>query len=137
MMLGDNITDKDFTKEIKSFEKGSMVLLKKSRTPNVMGWSLLIRYKVLTIEEKPKNPKSNYAIFGLYTFDHRVVEFAKHLTPSDRNEIEIVDLHNIYRQMGELKVNILNEDIFWEDAGTFDSLLRASNEMAKRNPHQY
>ena len=133
MMLGDNITDKDFTKEINSFKKGGMVFAKKVPDPERYGVVTFDEnHNVLTIEEKPKNPKSNYAIFGLYTFDHRVVDFAKHLTPSARNEIEIVDLHNIYRDLGELKVNTLDDDTLWEDAGTFESLLRVSNIMAQR-----
>jgi len=84
----------------------------------------------LSIEEKPEKPKSDYAVVGIYTFDHNVVDHAKKLKPSKRGELEIVDLHNIYLKKNKLKVNII--DGIWEDAGTFESLLRAANCMAKR-----
>jgi len=133
MMLGDNITDRDFSKEINSFTSGGMVFAKEVPDPERYGVVTFDdKFNVLTIEEKPKQPKSNYAIFGLYTFDYRVVQYAKELKPSARGEIEIVDLHNRYLKNNELKVNILDKEAVWEDAGTFDSLLRASNIMAQK-----
>lgn len=135
MILGDNIFDQDFSKEIQSFKTGGMIFAKQVADPERSGVVEFDKdFKVLSIEEKPAKPKSNYVAVGLYTYDSRVCQYAKELTPSARGEIEIVDLHNRYLKQGELKVNVF--DSMWEDAGTFDSLLRVSNEMAKRYPHQ-
>ncbi|MDD4937437.1 MAG: sugar phosphate nucleotidyltransferase [Candidatus Shapirobacteria bacterium] len=131
MILGDNIFDQDFSNEIKNFEKGGMIFAKQVPDPERSGVVEFDKdFKVLSIEEKPVHPKSNYVAVGLYTYDNRVCQFAKELKPSARGEIEIVDLHNRYLQMGELKVNVF--DSMWEDAGTFNSLLRVSNIMAER-----
>ena len=87
----------------------------------------LDRGKVLSIEEKPDNPKSNRALTGLYFFDNRCIEYAKQLTPSKRNELEMVDLCKKYLNNKELMVKNLTRTMTWIDAGTFDSLLLASN----------
>ena len=87
----------------------------------------LDRGKVLSIEEKPDNPKSNRALTGLYFFDNRCIEYAKQLTPSKRNELEMVDLCKKYLKNKELLVKNLTRTMTWIDAGTFDSLLLASN----------
>jgi len=133
MILGDNIfIDHDFSNDIKSFKSGGMIFAKKVPDPQRYG---VVEFgadnKVLSIEEKPVNPKSDFAIVGLYTFDRRVSEVARNLVPSARGEFEIIDLHKYYLKEGELKVNII--DGLWEDAGTFDSLLHVSNEIAKRS----
>lgn len=83
--------------------------------------------EVMSIDEKPQHPSSNYAITGLYCFDHRVVKFAKQVKPSIRGELEIVDVLKQYLNRGELGVNLLGRGTTWLDAGTHSSLLEASN----------
>jgi len=133
MILGDNIfLNHDFSQDIKDFKKGGLVFAKQVPDPERSG---VVEFdkdgKVLSIEEKPVAPKSNYAIVGLYTYDSRVCQAAKELKPSARGELEIVDLHKFYLNKGELTVKTF--DGIWEDAGTFDSLLRVSNEIAQRS----
>lgn len=131
LILGDNILDYDFSDHIKNFQGGGEIYAKKVDDPERFG---VIEFdennKVISIEEKPQKPKSDYASVGVYTFDSSVVEYAKNLKPSARGELEMVDLHNIYLKAGKLKVNTI--DGIWEDAGTFDSLLRVSNLMAEK-----
>jgi glucose-1-phosphate thymidylyltransferase len=132
MILGDNVfVDHDFSKAIKSFKSGGMVFAKKVPDPERFG---VVEFdknnKVISIEEKPAKPKSNFAVVGLYIYDNRVIKYAKALKPSPRGEIEITDLNNRYLEKGELKVNIF--DGIWEDAGTFDSLLRIQNIVAEK-----
>ncbi|MEI8067624.1 MAG: sugar phosphate nucleotidyltransferase [Candidatus Shapirobacteria bacterium] len=131
MILGDNIFDKDFSEEIKNFKSGAMVFAKQVEDPERFG---VVEFdkdmNAISIEEKPEKPKSDYAVVGLYTYDNRVIEYAKNLAPSVRGEIEITDLNNIYLKNGEMKVNIF--DTLWEDAGTFESLLRVANIMAEK-----
>jgi glucose-1-phosphate thymidylyltransferase len=85
--------------------------------------------KVLQIEEKPKDPKSDFAVIGIYFFDPTVFEIIKTLKPSERGELEITDVNNHYINRGEMSWNEL--DGWWTDAGTFESLLRASNMVAE------
>lgn len=132
MILGDNIfLGQDFSQKIKDFKSGGMIFAKKVQDPQRYG---VVEFgknnKVLSIEEKPVIPKSNYAIVGLYTFDKRISHIARGLQPSARGELEITDLHKYYLKKGELKVNIFKG--IWEDAGTFESLLRVSNIVAER-----
>ena len=131
MILGDNIFDYDFTKEIRNFKSGGHIFAIKVPDPERYG---IVEFdkngKVISIVEKPKHPKSQYAIPGMYIFDNRVVDFVKDIKPSPRGELEITEIHNKYLELGELTVNTI--DCLWEDAGTFDSLLRASNMMAAK-----
>jgi len=138
MILGDNIFEHDFTEDIKTFEKGGRIFAIEVPDPQRFG---VVEFdesnKVVSIEEKPQNPKSSFAIPGLYIFDNRVIDFAKEVKPSGRGEIEITDLHNRYLGLGELDVRQVRGK--WFDAGTFDSLLEASNFIAEKertNPEQ-
>lgn len=126
LILGDNIFEDDLSEAISSFESGGRVFARKVSDPERFG---VVEFdenkKAISMEEKPREPKSNYAVVGLYIYDNRIVEVAKNLKPSDRGEIEIVDCHNWYLQKGELDVKEIENA--WYDAGTFDSLLEASN----------
>jgi len=126
MILGDNIFEDDLSEHVKNFKGGAKVFAKKVDDPERFG---VVKFdsqmKVEKIVEKPKEFISNYALTGFYIFDHRVVEVAKNLKPSERNETEIVDVHNWYLRRGELEAAIIEGH--WIDAGTFDSLLLAQN----------
>ncbi len=124
MILGDNIFEDDFSSDIKNFKSGGKIFVKKVKDPERSG---VVEFdennKVISIEEKPKNPKSNYIATGLYVYDNRVVEAAKKVKPSERDELEITELHNYYLELGELELAMVKGA--WLDAGTFDSLLEA------------
>jgi glucose-1-phosphate thymidylyltransferase len=131
MILGDNIFDYDFKNSIKSFEGGAKIFAKKVHDPQRFG---VVEFdennKVLSIVEKPSDPKSDYAAVGIYIYDNEVIQYAKNLEPSPRGEIEITDINNIYLKQGTLTVDVI--DGIWEDAGTFDSLLAANNYWAAK-----
>lgn len=131
MVLGDNIFfGSDFDKKVKSATKdldGGVIFGQQVADPERYG---IVEFdkdsKVVSIEEKPAKPKSNYAIPGLYFFDNDVIEIAKHVQPSERGEIEITEIHNAYLKQGKLKVNLLDRGTAWLDTGTFKSLNQAS-----------
>jgi glucose-1-phosphate thymidylyltransferase len=131
LILGDNIIyGNGLNKILKQSKKneGATVLSYHVNDPHRFG---IVEFdenkKVVSIEEKPENPKSNYAVIGLYFYDNKVVEYAKQIEPSLRGELEITDINKIYLEKQQLNVENLSRGIAWIDAGTFDSLLTASN----------
>lgn len=124
MMLGDNIFEDDLSEHIKSFESGGRVFARQVPDPKRFG---IVEFdekmNAISIEEKPKHPKSDYCVTGLYVYDGRVIEIAKNLQPSERGEIEITDINNWFLERGELDVRKIEGA--WLDAGTFDSYLEA------------
>ena len=133
LILGDNIFygggfSGKLKKVVKNIENsgGATVFGYPVKDPQRFGVVEFDNYgKVLSIEEKPKNPKSNYAVTGLYFYDNNVVEHAKNLKPSSRGELEITDLNNIYLQKNQLNVELLGRGFAWLDTGTHQSLLQA------------
>jgi glucose-1-phosphate thymidylyltransferase len=124
LILGDNIFEDDFSKIIKEFQSGGRIFVRKVPDPERFGVVKIGKNgKPVKIVEKPTKLISNYAATGLYLYDEKVVEVAKKLKPSERGELEIVDLHNWYLRRGELEVTIFDGE--WLDAGTHDSLLEA------------
>lgn len=132
VVLGDNIIEGNVRTAAEAYEqqpKGAKILLKKVPDPQRFGVPALDGRKVLQIEEKPKEPKSDYAVIGIYFYDSTVFDVIKTLVPSGRGELEITDVNNHYIRRGEMTWDEL--DGWWTDAGTFDSLLRASNLVAE------
>ena len=132
LVLGDNIFyGQGFSGMLKNAverSEGATVFGYKVKDPHRFG---VVEFdksgKVLSLEEKPKNPKSDYAVTGLYFYDNKVVEYAKSLKPSVRGEIEITDLNNVYLENGDLNVELLGRGFAWLDTGTHESLLQASH----------
>jgi glucose-1-phosphate thymidylyltransferase len=131
MILGDNIFEDDVSDKIRNFKSGAHVFAKEVPDPERFG---VVKFddqmNAIRIEEKPKEFFSSFVLTGLYIFDKRVVEAAKGLKPSPRGELEITDLHKWYLQKGELKVDIVKGE--WIDAGTFESLFKASELIRKK-----
>ena len=131
LILGDNIFyGKGFSSvlhEIQQKEKGATIFGYRVKDPNRFGVvEFDNEFNILSIEEKPSAPKSNYAVTGLYFYDNQVVEMAKNLKPSKRGELEITDLNNLYFAKKELHIELLGRGFAWLDTGTPDSLLQAS-----------
>jgi len=132
VVLGDNIIESNIraaADEYRRQGKGAKILLKKVPDPQRFGVPELNGKAVLQIEEKPKEPKSDLAVIGIYFYDPAVFDVIRTLVPSGRGELEITDVNNHYINRGEMTWNEL--DGWWTDAGTFDSLLRASNMVAE------
>ncbi len=133
VILGDNCTDTDITNEVKNFREGSVIFLKEVEDPQRFGIAEIDpnnKDKVISIEEKPKNPKSNLAVTGVYIYDNKVFSYCKEIKPSARGQLEITDVNNIYIKKGNLKWASLSG--FWSDAGTFESLYKSSVFWARK-----
>jgi glucose-1-phosphate thymidylyltransferase len=132
VVLGDNIIEGNIRSACTDYRKqggGAKILLKKVDDAQRFGVPEIEDDKVIRIEEKPKEPKSNYAVIGIYFYDSTVFNVIKTLVPSDRGELEITDVNNYYIDRGEMTWAEL--DGWWTDAGTFESLQRASNLVAE------
>jgi glucose-1-phosphate thymidylyltransferase len=128
VILGDNIFEDSIRDFVADFEKqpdGAKILLKQVHDPERYGVAELDGNKVLSIVEKPKNPKSNYCVTGIYMYDNNVFNIVKTLKPSGRGELEVTDVNNAYVH----KQNLTSDNFtgWWTDAGTFDSLNHANN----------
>ena len=132
VILGDNIFERSIKHAAQAYAKqggGARILLKRVEDPERFGVPVLDGKNVLKIEEKPKNPKSDYAVVGIYFFDNTVFQVIEKLKPSDRGELEITDVNNWYIDQGTMQWSEMEG--WWTDAGTFESLLRANNLVAE------
>ena len=128
VILGDNIIEGNIRAAVDDFikqSKGAKILLKEVTDAERFGVAELRDGRIVGIEEKPKQPKSNYAVTGIYMFDETVFSKVRELVPSRRGELEITDVNNAYIAEGTMSFSYLEG--WWTDAGTFDSLLRAAN----------
>ena len=132
VILGDNIIEGSIKEAVQAFEKqesGARILLKEVTDAERFGVAEMDGPRIVGIEEKPREPKSNFAVIGIYMFDGTVFDKVKKLVPSGRGELEITDVNNAYIREGTMTYSVLEG--WWTDAGTFDSLLRAANLVMK------
>ena len=137
VILGDNIIEGSIRPAVDAFSQqkaGARILLKEVPDAGRFGVAEIRGDRIAGIEEKPKVPKSNYAVTGIYLYDATVFEKIRTLVPSDRGELEITDVNNAYIREGSMTFSYLEG--WWTDAGTFDSLLRAGNLVAKTRPQK-
>ena len=132
LILGDNILYGEgmisLLHECASLEEGAIIFGYKVNDPERYGIvEFDDHYRVLSVEEKPKQPRSSYAVPGLYFYDNQVIDIAKSLKPSMRGELEITDLNRVYLEMGQLNAKVFGRGIAWLDAGTHESLLQAGS----------
>jgi len=133
VILGDNIFEGDIREAVESFKKhgkGAKILLKEVDNPERFGVAELQDGRIVKIEEKPKIPKSSYAVTGIYMYDSQVFRIIRGLKPSRRGELEITDVNNTYILRGEMAFDILEG--WWTDAGTFESLFKANCLIAEK-----
>lgn len=131
VILGDNVFSDNISPYVAQYrkqQKGAKILIKEVPDPQRFGVPELSHDRILNIEEKPSNPKSNYAVTGIYMYDSQVFDFIRALKPSERGELEITDVNNAYINRNELSFDILQG--WWSDAGTHISYARA-NELAQ------
>lgn len=131
VILGDNVFEDDITPFVENFRTqmlGAKILIQEVHDPKRFGVPEIDGDKIVSIEEKPQEPKSSYAVTGIYMFDHSVFDIVKTLKPSARGELEITDVNNAYIANGQLTYDVLTG--WWTDAGTHASLARA-NELAQ------
>ena len=134
VILGDNLFEDSldaYARRFRQQQAGARVLLKQVPDPERFGVAEFANGKVMGVEEKPKKPKSKYAITGIYFYDEAVFDIIRTLKPSRRGEMEITDVNNAYLTQGSLDCDVLEG--WWTDAGTFDSLTRA-NELVEEAP---
>jgi glucose-1-phosphate thymidylyltransferase len=133
VILGDNITTSNLTPFVNNFEKqekGAKILLRKVENPERFGIAALDEKQIINIEEKPKNPKSNYAVVGYYFYDNQIFDIIKNIKLSNRGELEITSVNNEYIKRNQMTYDILEGD--WTDAGTFESYLYANILLMKK-----
>ena len=131
VILGDNILQQSIRPAVEAYQargKGGQILIKEVPDPERFGVPVFEGDRIVAIEEKPQQPKSRYAVIGVYMYDARVFEIIKGLSPSGRGELEITDVNNRYIGWGELAHTVI--DGWWTDAGTIPSLYRASTLVA-------
>lgn len=134
VILGDNIFEddiKDYVEGFKEQKEGARLFLKEIPDPERFGVAEVKDGNIVNIEEKPKEPKSNLAVTGLYMYDNRVFSFIKNLKPSARGELEITDVNNFYIRQRSATYEVVKG--FWSDAGKFESLFRASEFVRNKN----
>lgn len=142
LMLGDNILygngiTANLDNAVKNVKDGACVFGYHVSNPSEFGIAEInSELKCISLEEKPKNPKSNIAVIGLYFYDKNVVKYAKQLKPSTRGELEITDINKKYLDEGKLSINILSRGFAWFDTGTSDNILDASNFVASVEKRQ-
>lgn len=127
VVLGDNIIEQNIRRAVEDFRKqkgGAKILLKEVPDPHRFGVAELKGDRIVSVEEKPKEPKSSFAVIGIYLYDAAVFDIIKTLRPSGRGELEITDVNNRYIEEGWMTWDVLEG--WWTDAGTFESLLRAN-----------
>ncbi len=133
IVLGDNVIEKDIVNEKKEFEKqkeGAKILIKEVSHPEYFGVPELNGNKVISVEEKPKKPKSQYAVLGIYMYDSRVFDIIKTLERSDRGELEITDVNNAYIKAGTITCSVL--DGWWIDAGSSPENLAEATKLVMK-----
>ena len=127
VVFGDNILEDNITKDVEEFTDGAKVFLKQVKDPERFGVAELNGDQVLAIEEKPKEPKSDWAVIGVYMYDSKAFDYIRTLKPSERGELEITDLNNIYVKAGKMKASFIKG--FWFDTGTHESLVDAAYDL--------
>ncbi len=138
VILGDNLIEGNIRLAVDEFKlqkRGARIFLKEVSDAQRFGVAELHGNRITGIEEKPKHPKSNYAVTGIYLYDATVFDKCRELKPSARGELEITDVNNAYIREGDMTFSIL--DGWWTDAGTFESLLRAANLVAAQQDHRH